>query len=82
MVFGVYSVRDVKTGYLTPTIDANDQSAVRNFEHAVMQQNTLLYSHAEDYSLFKIADFDADTAEVIPCEKRLLVEGAFVKGAL
>lgn len=61
MIYGVYAIRDSKTGFLTPTVDINDQSAARNFEHAALQSNTLFFSHPADYDLYKIGSFDTDS---------------------
>ena len=44
MKYGVYSIRDARTGFLPPTVDQNDSSAMRNFAHACMQKESLLFS--------------------------------------
>lgn len=66
MIYGLYAIRDTKTGYLTPTVDHNDSSARRNFEHAVNQTESLFYSHPADYSLYKIGVYDTDTGRIEP----------------
>lgn len=66
MKYGVYSMRDNKTGFLTPTLDQNDQSAIRNFEHACQNIDSLFFTHPSDYSLWKIADYETDTGELFP----------------
>lgn len=66
MKYGVYSMRDNKTGFLTPTLDQNDQSAIRNFEHACQNTDSLFFTHPGDYSLWKIADYETDTGELFP----------------
>lgn len=66
MNFGVYSLEDIKTGFMTPTIDQNDSSAVRNFSSAVMQSDGILFTHAEDFRLFKIGEFDTETGSILP----------------
>lgn len=68
MKFGMYSIKDAKTGFMTPTVDANDASALRNFEHAVNQPDSLLNSHPNDFTLCKLASFDTDAGvcEVLP----------------
>lgn len=68
MIYGVYAVRDFKTGFMAPTVDVNDASAIRNFEHAVCgAEQSLFFSHPEDYALFKIGDYDADSGLLVPC---------------
>lgn len=63
MKLPVYSIRDVHTGFMTPTVDQNDASAMRNFRHAVMQTSSLMNSHPKDYSLYRIGDFETDSGE-------------------
>ena len=62
MKFGVYSIRDIKTGFMAPTIEVNDQVAMRNFSHAIQQSESVLFTHASDFQLFKIGEFDGDNA--------------------
>lgn len=60
MIYRVYSVRDSKSGFMTPTVDVNDDVAIRNFNHAVTQSEGILFTHAHDFSLYMIGTFDAD----------------------
>lgn len=73
MKYGVYSIRDYKTGFLTPTIDVNDASARRNFEHACSNPNSLFCSHPSDYALFKIGTYDSDSGRIEPLDIVVLV---------
>lgn len=66
MKFGVYSIRDVRSGFLTPTIEMSDTVAVRNFSHAVMKGDSLLQSFSSEYDLYKIGDFDTDSGLITP----------------
>lgn len=66
MNFGVYAVRDVKSGFQTPTCQVNDAVAIRGFASAVMQSDSVLFTHASDFSLYKIADFDSDSGKLVP----------------
>lgn len=81
MLYNVYSVRDVHTGFLSPTYEVNDNAAKRNFAHAVNQPDSLLYSHAKDYSLYFVGQYDTDTGNLVPaspvrvvCEASSLLE--------
>lgn len=79
MNFGVYSIQDVKTGFMTPTIDQNDQAAIRNFSSAVMQSDGILFTHAEDFRLFKIGEFNSETGTILPVAPLVhLVDGSDV----
>lgn len=73
MVFGIYAIKDVYTGYLNPTFEGNDSVARRNFEHAVLRADSLLYSHPKDYDLYRIGMFDSETGVITPCTAELIV---------
>ncbi len=64
MIYGLYSIRDAKTAFMPLTVDVNDASACRNFEHAVRQPESLLYSHPADYALYRVGSFDTDSGVV------------------
>ena len=64
MIYGIYSVKDIKTGYLPPTFDMNDLSAMRNFEHACMNEDSLFFTHPADYQLYKVGSFDTETGSI------------------
>lgn len=66
MIYGMYCMEDIKTGFCTPTVDVNDAAAVRNFASAVMQSQGVLFTHAEDFRLWHIADFDSESGVVTP----------------
>lgn len=61
MLYNVYSIRDVKTGFMTPTIEVNDDTAIRNFSHAVVNSDNILFSFAKDFALYRIGSFDSDS---------------------
>lgn len=64
MIYSVYAIRDVKTGFMTPTIEVNDDTAIRNFSHAVVNSDNILFSFAKDFSLYRLAAFDSDTGAI------------------
>lgn len=66
MIYGLYCMRDVKTGFMQPVMEANDQSAIRNFYHTVWNSEGILFSFAQDFTLFKVGSFDAETGAVVP----------------
>lgn len=65
MIYSVYSIRDAATGFMTPTVDMNDASAQRNFEHAVMNSASLMNSHPGDFALYRIGKFDTETGALL-----------------
>lgn len=80
MILGVYAIRDSKTGFLTPTVDQNDAAAKRNFEHAMMNEQSLFFSHPEDYSLYKIATYDTEQGIMTPMMEKVLIMDALGYG--
>lgn len=72
MKIGVYSIRDIKSGYLTPTFEVNDQVAYRGFELAKSDSNTVFGFRPVDFELFKIAVFDTDTGEFTDIERKCI----------
>lgn len=58
MLLGIYSIKDELTGFMNCTLEQNDASAIRNFEHAVTRVDSLFYSHPAHYSLYKLGKFD------------------------
>ncbi len=78
MKFPIYCIRDIKTTYMTPTIDFNDAAAMRNFEHALKQVGSTLNSHPQDYSLWKIGEFDNELGDLYSISPELILEGSQV----
>lgn len=77
MIYGVYAMRDVKTGFLPVSCDTNDQTAVRNFVHAVVNSDGVLLSFASDFSLYRVGDYDADSGHITSLDvPKHLFEGA------
>lgn len=61
MTFGVYSVRDIKSGFQNLILQANDAIALRSFESSVLNADGVLLTHAQDFALYKLGLFDSDT---------------------
>lgn len=80
--FGVYSIRDAYTGFLTPTFEITDAVAKRNFAFAIQKKDNLLYTNAKDYDLVRIGEFDSDTGELIPTLPDIVCSATSIKEAL
>nr|CAI9750547.1 DNA binding protein [Microvirus sp.] len=68
MKFGVYAIRDVKVGFQSISVQPNDAVAIRGFESTVINSDSVLFTHAEDFSLYKLGEFDADSGRLIPLD--------------
>lgn len=66
MNFVVVSIRDVKTGFMTPQFEINEQSAIRNFCHAVVNSDSVLASYCKDFALYRLGYFDSDSGKFVP----------------
>lgn len=73
MIYGVYSIRDAKTGFMSPVIEVNDAAAARNFFHSVSTSEGILFTYASDFSLYLIGKFDSDSGVLEPAVPRILV---------
>lgn len=60
MILGMYSIKDAKTGYMTPVLEQNDAAALRNFSHAVNQPDSIMHDCPNDFALYKVGYFDTD----------------------
>lgn len=75
MIQQVYSVFDVKAGaFLTPFFLPSDGMAIRIFSDCVRDPNHQFGKHPEDYTLFRVGNFDCDTARLYQLEGAHAVE--------
>lgn len=75
-MYGLYSIRDVKSSYMQVLTDHNDATAIRGFKQAVMVPDSLMALHPTDFALYRVGQFDADTGEIIACTPELLCDAA------
>lgn len=66
MVTGIYAIKDAKSTFMPCTVDVNDATAIRNFEHAVRQPDSILASHPNDFALFKVGEYDNESGVISP----------------
>lgn len=79
MIYGVYTVRDLLTGFMSLSLDVNDPSARRNFAHAVNRADSLFNSHPEHYVLYKVGTFDTEKGEICPCDHEIITDAVSEK---
>lgn len=66
MIYPVFCIRDIKTGFMSPTIDQNDLSAKRNFAYAINNSNQLMNYSPSDFQFYKIGNFDSQKGVLEP----------------
>ncbi len=67
MKYGIYSIRDAAADVFTsPTIDLNDDSAIRSFSQAINHPDSLMNFSPSDFSLYRIGTFDVEDGSIEP----------------
>lgn len=79
MKLGIYVIRDDKTGYLSPTVDASDAAAVRNFQNAVTKTEGIINAFPQDFSLYRVGYYDSETGLIEAHEREHLADGSNFK---
>lgn len=65
----IYSIYDTKMGvYNTPFFAMNNATAIRTFNDAANDGQTNINKHPEDFALFHLGTYDAETGEVQPAK--------------
>ncbi|QXN75136.1 nonstructural protein [Microvirus mar30] len=81
MKYNLYAIRDFKTTFMSPIIEQSNASAIRNFNHAYLNKDSVMHTHPEDFALYLIGTYNAETGEIIPCTVELIVSASdFTKG--
>ncbi len=75
MVYGMYAICDEKTGFMSPTCDMNDNSAIRNFRNAMSRSDSLFAFAPADFRLYCIGSYDTDTGMLIGQDPKLIFDG-------
>lgn len=73
MILYMYAIRDMKSTWLVPSVEQNDQVAIRNFRHACMSAESVLHTHPDDFVLYRIGSYDNLIGAVSPEEPVRLV---------
>lgn len=64
MIFPIYAIRDELTTWLTPMVDTNDQSAIRNFRLALSSPRSIMEKNPTDFCLYRIGEYDNETGKI------------------
>lgn len=80
MIKSIYCIRDAKVGFLTPIVDENDASALRNFSYGVNKADNVMGFAPGDFQLYKIGSFDDETGKIVSSELlELIADGLSVQ---
>ena len=76
MKYGIYAIRDAAAGVFTaPTIDISDHSAMRNFQQACANADSVMNFAPNDFALYKIGSFDAELGFIEPDSPTVIMNG-------
>lgn len=75
MVKNLYSIRDVKSTFMPPFIDDNDEVAQRNFAFAISNRPDVIAYAPSDFSLMRIGTFDTESGALVPCLPVFVCDG-------
>lgn len=77
----LFTLHDVKAeNYSAPTCHASTGQALRSFSDAVNAKEGILATHAEDFTLFEIGEFDTCTGVITLYDaKKAIANGVDVK---
>lgn len=75
MIYPIFCMKDELVGFMTPTLDQNEASALRNFRHAIASTDGVLHTHPDNFSLWFLGTFNNETGELLPDSPQLLMRG-------
>lgn len=76
----MFAIRDLKVeAFMTPYFAMTDAQAVRMFGDSVNEAGSALNRHTDDYSLFRIGEWDDQSGQVLPEMPAFIVEGVALK---
>lgn len=62
----VYSIYDIKAkSFGMPFFQQNEEIAIRSFRDLTNDPESMTYRHPDDFTLFQLAEFDADTGIIV-----------------
>lgn len=67
---------EVATTFGNPFVFESEFMAIRAFRDLLNDKDCLPGKHPADFSLYKIADYDDITAEIVPCERVVISRGS------
>lgn len=68
MKLPIYAIRDELTTWLTPMVDTNDQSAIRNFKLALSSPRSIMENNPSDFCLYRLGEYDNETGKITPLD--------------
>ncbi|QXN75076.1 nonstructural protein [Microvirus mar20] len=66
MVLGIFAMKDALNGFMNIFPEQSSDMAKRGFLHglACAEPSSLFYTHPQDYSLYRLGDFDTESGRI------------------
>lgn len=68
------TIKDELTGFQNVIGERSEETAIRSFCQAINNPEAIMYANREDFSLWKLGEYDSDTGVIVP-ELKLLKTG-------
>lgn len=78
MIVPVCCMRDQLTGFMNPFVVSNLDVALRDFKIVINDDKQALHYNPQHFDLYKVAEFDTEKGEMIPCPIDLICTGLSV----
>lgn len=73
MKYGIYCMKDQLIGFMTPTLEKNDDVAKRNFKSSVNRMDHSGDYIVNDLALYCCGEFNVETGVITPKDPTLIV---------
>lgn len=74
----MYAIRDKLTGFFPPIISENDAVAMRDFERALLKENSDTPAMVDDFSIWLVGYFRTEDGCIESVEPELIMRGSEV----
>lgn len=76
MIQSLYAIKDRLRGYVDVKLIGSDAEAMRDFKFMCSESTPYIYFNREDWSIYKLGDFDTVTGDLIVREPEVIMKGA------
>lgn len=80
MKYPMFSMRDEKVGFGQPMVHMSEEVARRDFAYKINQPDSMMGFAPKDFSLYRVGEFDTDSAKIVPCLPEFVCSGTDVFG--
>lgn len=78
MIYGIYSIKDRLSGYLSLQLEVSEPMALRAFAYAVQQPGSMFAKFPEHYALYCLGSFDTNTGLIEYQDPQLIADAGSI----